>query len=300
MSDKNELVVIEKQNALSVFTNNDAIEMIINQIESEVKRIVPDLTTVKGRKEIASLAYKVSQTKSYIDNIGKDLVAEYKEIPRKIDASRKQIRDKLDTLRDEVRQPLTDWEAEQERIAREKEARIAASELAKRVEVDHEIALLMNEKFDRDLAEKKAEQERLRIAREEEIKRQAAEQARIDAERKALAEIEAAARREAEAKAATERAEREKQEALERAEREKQAAIEAERRKAEAAEQARLAEIQRQKDEEIKRRADIDHRKRINNESLQELIKTGISEECAMNCIKAIASGKTTHLKIIY
>ncbi|MCC8463866.1 cell envelope integrity protein TolA [Photorhabdus bodei] len=300
MSDKNELVVIEKQNALSVFTNNDAIEMIINQIESEVKRIVPDLTTVKGRKEIASLAYKVSQTKSYIDNIGKDLVAEYKEIPRKIDASRKQIRDKLDALRDEVRQPLTDWEAEQERIAREKEARIAAEELAKRVEVDHEIALLMNEKFDRDFAEKKAELERQRLAREEEIKQRAAEQARIDAERKALAEIEAAARREAEAKAAAERAEREKLEALERAEREKQAAIEAERRKAAAAEQARLAEIQRQKDEEKQRRADIDHRKRINNESLQELIKAGIPKECAMNCIKAIAAGKTSHLKIIY
>lgn len=300
MSDKNELVVIEKQNALSVFTNNDAIEMIINQIESEVKRIVPDLTTVKGRKEIASLAYKVSQTKSYIDNIGKDLVAEYKEIPRKIDASRKQIRDKLDALRDEVRQPLTDWEAEQERIKREEEARIAAEELAKRVEVDHEIALLMNEKFDRDLAEKKAEQERLRIAREQEIKRQAAEKARLDAEQKARAEIEAAARREAEAKAAAERAEREKLEALERAEREKQAAIEAERRKAEAAEQSRLAEIQRQKDEEMRRQADIEHRKRINNESLQELIKAGIPAECAKNCIKIIASGNTTHLKIIY
>ncbi|TNH43789.1 hypothetical protein [Photorhabdus luminescens] len=300
MSDKNELVIIEKQNALSVFTNNDAIEKIINQIESEVKGIVPDLTTAKGRKEIASLAYKVSQTKSYIDNIGKDLVAEYKEIPKKIDASRKQIRDKLDALRDEVRKPLTDWEAEQERIKREEEARIAAEELAKQVEVDHEIALLMNEKFDRDLAEKKAEQERLRIAREEELKHLAAEQARLDAERKALAEIEAAARREAEAKAAAERAEREKLEALERAEREKQAAIDAERRKAEAAEKARLAEIQRQKDEEMRRQADTEHRKRINNESLQELIKAGIQHDHAINCIKAIASGKTTHLKIIY
>ncbi|WP_166310413.1 hypothetical protein [Photorhabdus cinerea] len=50
----------------------------------------------------------------------------------------------------------------------------------------------------------------------------------------------------------------------------------------------------------MRRQADIEHRKRINNESLQELIKAGITEECAKNCIKVIASGNTTHLKIIY
>ncbi|EES5368095.1 cell envelope biogenesis protein TolA, partial [Escherichia coli] len=36
---------------------------------------VPDITTAKGRKEIAYLAYKVAQTKTYLDGLGKDLVA---------------------------------------------------------------------------------------------------------------------------------------------------------------------------------------------------------------------------------
>ncbi|OCS62006.1 hypothetical protein BBZ50_02590 [Escherichia coli] len=49
---------------------------------------VPDITTAKGRKEIASLAYKVAQTKTYLDGLGKDLVAELKEIPKLIDANR--------------------------------------------------------------------------------------------------------------------------------------------------------------------------------------------------------------------
>lgn len=37
-----------------------------------------------------------------------------------IDAARKKARDTLDALRDEVRKPLTDWEAEQERIEQER------------------------------------------------------------------------------------------------------------------------------------------------------------------------------------
>ncbi|EGT6367902.1 cell envelope biogenesis protein TolA, partial [Escherichia coli] len=52
---------------------------------------VPDITTAKGRKEIAYLAYKVAQTKTYLDGLGKDLVAELKEIPKLIDANRKTV-----------------------------------------------------------------------------------------------------------------------------------------------------------------------------------------------------------------
>ncbi|MCC8384622.1 hypothetical protein GPY51_10875 [Photorhabdus laumondii subsp. laumondii] len=300
MSDKNELVVIDikPEQAPALYISN-GLDGFLNKIRESVNE-VPDTTTKKGRDRIASLAAQVSRSKTAIEKPGREYLKRLKEAVRPAEQEMKRFVDACNELRDEVRKPLTDWEAEQEHIKREEKARKAAAELAKQVEVDHEIALLMNEKFDRDFAEKKAELERQRVAYEEEIKQQAAEQARIDAERKASAEIEAAEQREAEAKAAAERAEREKLEALKRAELEKQAAIEAERRKAATDEHARLAEIQHQKDEEKRRRADIDHRKRINNESLQELIKTGISEECAMNCIKAIASGKTSHLKIIY
>lgn len=264
MSEVTDLVVIEKSNAMTVFQSADQIEEILQKVEREVMSFVPDITTAKGRKEIASLAYKVAQTKTYLDGLGKDLVAELKEIPKLIDANRKTVRDRLDELKAKARQPLTDYEEEQARIKAEEEAKAAAEALAKQIESDHEIAILMDREFDRQREEARLKAEQEKREHEERLKREAEEKARAEAEAKAKAEIEAAARREAEAKAAAERAERERieaeqraqreaKEAAERAEREKQAAIEAERRKAqeeaeqirrdaEAKEQARIAE----------------------------------------------------------
>lgn len=322
MSETTDLVVIEKANAMTVFKSADQIEDILQKVEREVMSFVPDVTTAKGRKEIASLAYKVAQTKTYLDGLGKDLVAELKEIPKLIDANRKTVRDRLDELKEKARQPLTDYEVEQERIKQEEEAKRAAEELAKKIESDHEMALLMNDAFDRELAEKKAEQERQRIAREEEIKRQAEERAKREAEEKAAAEIAAAKKREEEAIAAKaqaellakqekEKAEREAKEALERAEREKQEAIEAERKKAqdetdrirreaEEKEAARLAEEKRIKDEEERRAQDKAHRKDVNNKILADLIKAGASEDVAKSIITAIVKGEVFATRIAY
>lgn len=322
MSETTDLVVIEKSNAMTVFKSADQIEDILQKVEREVMSFVPDVTTAKGRKEIASLAYKVAQTKTYLDGLGKDLVAELKEIPKLIDANRKTVRDRLDELKEKARQPLTDYEAEQERIKQEEEAKRAEEELARKIETDHEMALLMDDAFDRELAEKKAEQERQRIAHEEEIKRQAEERAKREAEEKAAAEIAAAKKREEDAIAAKaqaellakqekEKAERDAKEALERAEREKQEAIEAERKKAqdeadrirreaEAKEAARVAEEKRIKDEEERRAQDKAHRKEVNNKILDDLIKAGASEDVAKNIITAIVKGEVFATRITY
>lgn len=123
MSEVTDLVVIEKANAMTVFQSADQIEEILQKVEREVMSFVPDITTAKGRKEIASLAYKVAQTKTYLDGLGKDLVAELKEIPKLIDANRKTVRDRLDELKAKARQPLTDYEEEQARIKAEEEAK---------------------------------------------------------------------------------------------------------------------------------------------------------------------------------
>lgn len=319
----NELVVIEKSKALDVFKSSNSVEDIISKIESEVNSFVNDVNTDKGRKEIKSLAYRVAQSKTYLDGLGKDLVADLKEIPKLIDANRKTVRDRLDALRDKVRQPLTEWEAEQERIKAEKQMLAWHEEalemnaafdkaLAERIESDHEIALLMNEKFDRDLAEAKAEAERQRIAHEEDLKKQAAEQARLAAEQKAQQEIEAAAQREREAKEAAERAEREKQEAIQRAEqeakevqvraeREKQAAIEAERKKALEAERVRLAEEERKRQEDVKRQEDKEHQRTFNREAVSDLVENGFfNEEMAIEFIKLVKKNKIRHITINY
>ncbi|WP_233979603.1 coiled-coil domain-containing protein [Pectobacterium versatile] len=323
MSEITDLVVIEKSTALEVFKSSDSVEDIISKVEREVNSFVADVNTNKGRKDIASMAYKVAQSKTYLDGLGKDLVAELKEVPKLIDANRKTVRDRLDALRDKVRQPLTEWEAGQERIKVEEEAKRAAEELAKQVEVDHEIALLLNDKFDRDLLEAQQEAERQRIAHEEELKRQAAEQAKREEAEAAQREIDAAAAREREALLAKERAEREAREAAEqaernriaaeqRAEREKQEAIEAERRKAQeeadrikreadAKESARLAEQKRIADEQAKREADVKHRKAIGTAVVNALIEqSGITREQAIAVLGAIINNTIPHTRITY
>ncbi|MDK1212508.1 cell envelope biogenesis protein TolA, partial [Cronobacter sakazakii] len=78
MSETTDLVVIEKANAMTVFKSTDQIEDILQKVEREVMSFVPDVTTAKGRKEIASLAYKVAQTKTYLDGLGKDCSGQLK------------------------------------------------------------------------------------------------------------------------------------------------------------------------------------------------------------------------------
>lgn len=311
MSEAKELVVIEKQNAMAVFTNNDKMDPIIEAIEKEARSLVPDISTKKGRDAIASMAHKVARSKTYIDNAGKELVAELKDLPKQIDESRRIVRERLDALRDEVRKPLNDWEAEQERIKAEEEAKAAAEALRIQVENDHEIALLMNEKFDRDTAEKAAEAERNRIAYEEEIKRQAAEAAAREAEQRAQREREEAAHREAVLKAQAEQAERDRIASEQKAEADKQEAIEAERRKAkeeadrvrleaEQREQARMAEQKRIADEEAKRIANIEHCRGINQQAVADLVKAGVTEDCAKKCVAAIAKSLVSNITIKY
>ncbi|EMH8124121.1 TPA: hypothetical protein ACHSKS_005439 [Klebsiella pneumoniae] len=323
MSEIMDLVVIEKKNAMAVFTNNDQLDPLIEAIEKEARSLVPDVTTKKGRDAIASMAHKVARSKTYIDNAGKDLVAELKALPKQIDESRRVVRERLDALKDEVRRPLTEWEAEQERIKAEEAMNALHAEAlvmnenidlqrAIQYEADHEMALLMNKDFDREQAEKKAEAERQRIAREEEIKRQAEEKAKREAAEKAQREIDAAATREREAILAKERAEREQREAAERAEREKQAAVEAERRKAqeeadrirreaEQREQARLAEEKRKADEQARREADVKHRKAVGVEVVKALMaNTSLTRDQAIEVLTAVKDGRIPHTGISY
>lgn len=323
MSEIMDLVVIEKKNAMAVFTNNDQLDPLIEAIEKEARSLVPDVTTKKGRDAIASMAHKVARSKTYIDNAGKDLVAELKALPKQIDESRRVVRERLDALKDEVRRPLTEWEAEQERIKAEEamnalhvEALAMNEEFdrqrAARIESDHEMALLMNDAFDREQADKADEAERQRIAHEEEIKRLAAAAAAREVEQRAQREREEAAHREAVLKAQAEQAERDRIAAEQKAEADKKAAVEAERRKAqeeadrirreaEQREQARLAEEKRKADEQARREADVKHRKAVGTEIVKALLaNTSLTRDQAIEVLTAVKDGRIPHTGISY
>ncbi|WP_236175952.1 hypothetical protein [Pseudomonas pseudonitroreducens] len=119
MNAATEIALVPKENALQVYSAENGLDPYLQKIRTEIDSFVPDVSTRKGREAIASIAYKVARSKTALDGVGKDLVAELKEVPKKIDAERKRMRDLLDSWQAEVRKPLTEWEeAEAARVAR--------------------------------------------------------------------------------------------------------------------------------------------------------------------------------------
>lgn len=290
----NELIVIEKQNVLNVFTQDKAINPILESITKQARSFVADVSTPKGRKDIASMSYKVAQTKTYLDSLGKDLVDEMKELPKKVDASRKYARDYLDQLKNEVRSPLDLWEKEQAEIESKKIAEAEAEAMRAKVEADHVLGLFMNIEFDRTVKEKSDNEIRLKlekealekqaqIERELILVKQAEEKLKIEYENKIKDEREAQDRLLIEQKLATERAEREKN-----------VAIELERK--------RVADEKAKHESEVAaREADVEHRKNINNSILKSMVEASdISYEQAKIIVIAISKGTIQHISINY
>ncbi len=337
---ENSLVTIQQNNALSLFADGEGLDVLLAEIETKAKEFTPDVTTAKGRNEIASQAYKVARSKTYIDNFGKELVAKYKEIPKKIDAHRKVLRERLDALRDEVRQPLTEWEEkEKARVDARKNAIEAirstslegtSAEIASRIEEVEGVeisewfqefaneAAVARDSVLADLRaayqrvlkdeEKEAELERLRAEaaeleakeREERLRREAEEKARKEAELKAERERKELERKELEARYAAEKAEREKREALERAEAEKQAAIEAERARIQAERERAEAEERRKIEEAERKKQNAQHRQIVHDQIVLNLVQCGLELDAARIAIDAILNGYVKALKIVY
>lgn len=114
-----DIQVIEQNAIVVAFQKENGIQDLFDRMAEQARSIVPDVTTKKGRDAIASQAYKVSKSKTAVDNHGKDLVAGIKAQAAVIDRDRKAWRDQCDALRDEIRKPLDDWEqAENDRVAK--------------------------------------------------------------------------------------------------------------------------------------------------------------------------------------
>ncbi|MCB5313602.1 hypothetical protein [Yersinia intermedia] len=338
MSDeKKELALVtlpaEKVDLEVALLNDKFIDELIDNVRKTAGSVVGDLKTTKGRGVYITMADQVRKSKTAFEVRAKELVAELKARPALIDTNRKKFRDEMDKIAVAIRKPVTDWEAEQERLAAESayaamwqeahemDASITAERLVKK-ESDHEMALLMNDAFDRAQADKKAEDERLQKERDDRIAAEAAAKVKRDADLAAQQEREASARREAELKLQAEQAERDrialalkdeqdKKDAIAKAEREKQDAIAAEKlkaqqeaervqREAKQKEDARLAEEKRVADEAAARAANVEHKRAINQQAVADLVAAGIPEECAVQCVKAIAKGQVSAIAITY
>ncbi len=242
-----DLIVAETLKADLVFAPG-GVDAVLDKLERDVRATPTDISTKAGRAAVSSLAHKVARSKTALDELGKNLVADWKARSAAVDADRRRVRERLDSLRDEVRRPLTEWEDAERR----------------RVE-GHERMLAEIESFTRfTAAEPTAEAVALRVAQLNKVidtPREWHEFAKRAADTTAamkatlLASYDVAIRREAERdelarlrKGAEERAQRERDERLQREAAERARAVaEAEAREAarvqaakEAAERARV------------------------------------------------------------
>ena len=282
MSANTELAVVPpKETALAVYSAKNGLEPWLQKIRTEIDGFTPDTSTRKGRDAIASMAYKVARSKTALDDVGKKLVADLKEVPKLIDAERKRVRDTLDSWQEEVRRPLNDWQAaEDARVDKHNDAierirvlaidldGITAEDLADRVEQLEAVALGERwEEFEAEAARAKdkalgvlraalAARQQYEADQAELVRRRAEDELRAQQERDAqiAREAEERARRVAEQQAQAEReaaARREQelidqaaaaQRAAEQSARDAEAAAELQRRQLQLqAEQAQLA-----------------------------------------------------------
>ena len=202
--DNNLLVVAEKLDVTVVFSDK-GMAKLLDEIKTKVIAHVSDTSSEQGRKDIISLAYKITRSKTLIDDLGKGVVADWKKKAKLIDEHRKTARDFLDDLKNTARQPLTDWEAEQA-VIKAKEDAAAKEKIQKRIDTlfalnvimpFSDVATLDDNSYEKLLAEKteaykieqaRIEEERKKKEIEAERLEQLAEEQRIESDR--LAKIQ--------------------------------------------------------------------------------------------------------------
>jgi hypothetical protein len=92
------------------------IAFVVDKAEAEANGV--DISTKAGEEVIRSLAYKIARSKTFIDDLGKDLNAGLKKQAKIIDDQRSLVRTALDDLKDKIRKPLTEKE-EREKARKE-------------------------------------------------------------------------------------------------------------------------------------------------------------------------------------
>ncbi len=317
---------VRTENALDLFTQEGGVDPILERIRSIVTKFNADVSTAKGRKEIASIAHTVARSKTYLDGVGKELVDQYKKIPKQIDVTRKNIRDTLDALKDDVRSPLTEWEnAEKARVelitASIDEFEATAADTSERTSeaLREHLNELRNEALSEqfyaefigkavEARDKAAAATARRLAEAEQREQQAAELARLreEAAERNRKEREAAIAKEAEEQAAARAAEAARAEREATARKEAQLILEKEQAelKAAQAEQRAREEIEaasrREKDAAEQREANQRHRTKINNAATAALISNGIPEDTAKSVVALIASKQIPSVQIQY
>jgi hypothetical protein len=276
---QNTALAIIPRSALPTILKMDGVEDIFAGLFAELNDFKSDVTTIKGRAEIASKARKAAVAKMDILRLKDAALETARQTVKATNAEAKIIEEKFDELRDNIRAPLTAFEdKEKARVQAHEDALHMMSVLAEREEpltvifhrewaefaqkaqdtADTACGILTRRRGDKVKQESEAaELERLRAEqaerdrleairvqaeREARIAAEAAEAARLAAETKAAREAQEVAEKAENERLATERAAKAEQERAERETREaEQRAAKAEADRLEAIEGARCA-----------------------------------------------------------
>ena len=276
---ENALIEVKKIN-LDLLFSGEITKNILAEIHKKVNGFEPDVTTGKGRKEIASMAFKVARSKTLLDDLGKERTKEWKAKAKKVDEVRKEIRDDLDALKAEIRQPLVEWEEaeatrkaeeariEQERVdgIRKKIAAIQHNVIALPSMSSEEINVLLSQVFDTEVTEEAYQEYYLEA---EAVKKETVEtiKSALDAQREHEAAEEQ--RKEEAAKLEAQRKEQEAERKRIQAEKEKQ---EEEFRKKQAELDATERRLQAEKDRiEADKRAEAEAKEKAEREEKERV-----------------------------
>jgi hypothetical protein len=306
-----DLIVVGNVNAMALFTNGDSLQNLLEDIKKKALDHVPDVKTDKGRKDIASIAYKVSQSKTLLDGARKELVNEWKTKAKSVDKEGKKARDFLDNLRDEIKKPLIDWQKAEEEKTKKEYALAEYEQAWDKALVEHDLFLRSKVIEEKEAKIAKAEAQRIEkenqarqikeaAERDERLKKEAikeaeekAKQREIEAEKRLQKEVEA---RE---KAESDRIKEKAREKLEREQAVKEAKEDAERKARKEKEDAKKIEEKMAEAERVKA-SNKTHQKTINNKVIKALVTCGIPDDIAKDLIVLVASHKIQNMIIEY
>lgn len=292
----------------SLFLDKNNFIPVIDFVKDKVTNLIADVHEKDGIAIRKSLNRKIAGLKNAIEDAGKNVAAELKAKPKKVDATRKAIKDTLQMYQDEVMAPVIAIEKRKEEIV--EITNLPASAIGNDSNgIKFVIEQVKAHEHDFDYWDESYEEAQTEIR---EALRQlndmlaSAEKAEADAR-----ELEALRAKQAE----FERAEREKAEAKQR---ELEAQLEAERKAKEEAERAAIkaqAEAEKAKAEanidfeakaekDAQRTADnvlfVDDAKAIRDAALREAVadieELFVDAETAQRIVKAIFKGQVRHI----
>ncbi len=142
----------------SIYYNRDSADAFISNLRNFALSIDRDISTKKGRDNIASIAYKIAQMKKPIEVTGKALVEEKKQEVERVEKEKKALEEKIEA--DRLAKIQAEKDAEDKRLKAIETAELEKKQVIenerKRVEAENKKIEEENAIREKDLANRKA------------------------------------------------------------------------------------------------------------------------------------------------